>query len=1122
MFNSRFVPFAVFIFSCGFFAPTVFAAEDELKLPLHLNMDKPEPTQPLPASDEAQIALKKFQLPSGFRASVFAAEPMLANPVAFCLDEQGRVFVSETHRFNTSVLDIRRYMPMLDADLACRTVEDRLRMTEKFFGAEAKQLAVESEVIRLIEDRDHDGVADFSSVYAEGFNSALDGIASGVLARRGKIWFANIPNLWQLDGLDKEGHATSRKILSHGYGVRFSYTGHDLHGLIFGPDGKLYFSIGDRGANVKTKEGSTLFFPDEGAVFRCEPDGSKLEMVHHGLRNPQELAFDEFGNLFTGDNDFDHGDHERWVYVVEGADSGWRVGYQHPPLGYDLVPWMAEQLWQPHFDGQAAYIVPPIANIDDGPSGLTYYPGTGLSAKWDGHFFLCQFKGSTAKSGIETFSVKPSGASFELVNSEPFVWNVEATDVDFGPDSCIYFSDWGEGWARNRKGRIYRVCETNSINAPIVEQTKKLLANGFEKTSLPDLLKLLSHPNMRVRLEAQYALAERGKSSVADLTKLAATSSANPRARRHAIWALGQIGRVEVNAVNALVPLLSDAVAEVRAQVAKVLGDIQVGQSFDGLISLLRDPSARVKFFAAQSLGKLKRENAVPYLLAMLRENNDGDMYLRHAGVFGLSGCATISQLSSAAKDESAAVRMAALLAMRHLQRPEISEFLNDRDELLVVEAARAINDVPISEAMPKLAALISSEKIFPQKFEKQFQALQLRVVNAQSRLGAAENATALAVFAARESAPGFAAAEALHDLANWAEPGTRDRIVGVHRPFGAGRDGQAAMRALAPVIDKIISAPRAEPVKLAAIDAIRKLCFTNATEALGQLFRAQKDSEAVRLEALKALGELHGSSLVEAVKLAQADASELIRKEGNRLAMQLNPDSAISQIRSVLQNGSAQEKQGAITSLASIPGADADKVLSELLDQLLVGQLPRETELELVEAVAKRTSGELKEKVKQYESKNSNVLAGFGQTLFGGNADAGKKIFFERPDASCVRCHKVNNEGGDIGPVLTGIGSRKSREYLLESMVQPNAQIAPGFETVLVSMKNGASYAGIFKSENEKELVINSPEDGITKIDKENIKTRTRGNSGMVEGLGQILSKRDLRDLVEFLAQQK
>ena len=1085
----------------------------------------PPPREPhpqlFPASDEAEMAIKRIRVPENFRTEVFAAEPMLANPVAFCIDAQGRVFVSETYRFNTSVLDIRRYMAMLDDDLACRTVEDRLHMTERRFGEQAKELARESEVIRLLEDRNHDGKADFSAVYADGFSSMLDGIASGVLAHRGKVWFANIPEISELEGIDKKGHAKSKKTFSYGYGVRFSYTGHDLHGLILGPDGKLYFSFGDRGASVKTKEGKTLAYPDEGAVFRCNQDGTELEMVHHGLRNPQELAFDEFGNLFTGDNDFDHGDHERWVYVVEGGDSGWRVGYQHPPLGYDHVPWMADQLWTPYFAGQAAYIVPPIANIGDGPSGLTYYPGTGLPAKYNGHFFLCQFKGSIANSGIQTFAVKPKGASFELVNSEPFAWNVEATDVDFGPDSQLYFSDWGEGWERNRKGRIYRVFETNSLHTPIVDETKKLLAKGFERTSQKELLKLLSHANMRVRLEAQYSLAERGDKSLAALAKVTADIKTDPRARRHAIWALGQIGRKNPAALSPLAPLLRDGDAEIRAQSAKILGDDHANDSFDGLVALLGDSSFRVRYFAAQSLGKLRRNEAVQPLFSMLRENNDQDLYLRHAGIVALSSCATISQLTTAAKNSSAAIRLAVLLAMRRLESPEVAEFLNDVDDLLAVEAARAINDVPIKAAIPKLAALAGSNRTFSQ-FTNQFEALQLRVINANFRLGHSENAQTLASYAGRENSSAAASAEALTDLSNWAEPGRRDRIVGVFRLYESGRQKQDAAAALQPVVNKIIAGAKPEKVKLAAIVAINQLQLSGCGEALYQIFSGSKNSEMVRVAALKTLGELKDSSLDAAVKSAQADSSELIRKEGNRLATEMRPDTALVQIRSILEGGSVPEKQGSLNSLSAISGREADRILTNLLDQLLAGQLPHEIELELLEAVAKRPSPVLKSKLEQYESKSSGALKDFQQTLFGGNAEAGRKIFFEKAEASCVRCHKIKDEGGDVGPVLSGVGTRQTREYLLESLVQPNAKIAPGFETVLVVMKNDASYAGVFKSENETELVINSPEDGITKIAKENIKTRSRGNSGMPDGLGGILSKRDMRDLVEFLSSLK
>ena len=155
-------------------------------------------------------------------------------------------------------------------------------------------------------------------------------------------------------------------------------------------------------------------------MFRCDADGSHLEVFAYGLRNPQELAFDDHGNLFTGDNNSDSGDQARWVYVVQDGDTGWRMYYQYLE---DRGPWNRERIWYPYRADeetsavQPAATLPPIANLGDGPSGLTFYPGVGLSDRYQGHFFMADFRGTAGNSGIRSFTNTPKGATFELTDS---------------------------------------------------------------------------------------------------------------------------------------------------------------------------------------------------------------------------------------------------------------------------------------------------------------------------------------------------------------------------------------------------------------------------------------------------------------------------------------------------------------------------------------------------------------------------------------------------------------------------------------------------------------------------------------------------------------------------------
>jgi quinoprotein glucose dehydrogenase len=1070
-----------------------------------------EPIEPKveAASEEGERAISRMKVPEGLMVQLWAAEPLLANPVAFCIDERGRMYVAETYRQKHGVEDNRDHGHWLDDDLAAMTIEDRLAYFWKHLGEKTWEYAREQDRIRLLEDRDGDGKADASTVFAGGFSAVLEGTGAGVLARNGNVWYTNIPHLWLLRDEDGDGQADVRKALHAGFGVRVAFRGHDMHGLTFGPDGRLYFSIGDRGFNVTTPEGRRLIYPDQGAVLRCNPDGSDLEVFATGLRNPQELAFDQFGNLFTCDNNSDSGDKARWVYLVEGGESGWRMNYQYLS---DRGPWNREKLWHPQHDGQAAYVVPPIANLADGPSGLAFYPGVGLPEKYNNQFFLVDFRGGFANSGVRSFAVKPKGAGFELADSQEFLWSILATDVDFGPDGAMYVCDWVETWEGVGKGRIYRVSDGASADNPLVKEVQTLIREGFDRRSNVELARLLAHPHRQVRLEAQFALAERRENSAAILTQVAMKND-NQLARLHAIWGLGQIGRKQTSVLNAVIPLLADADPEVRAQVAKVLGEAEVLSAAGKLAELLKDPDPRVRYFASLAYGRMRRSGRVTPILDLLRESADRDPYVRHAGVMALTRLPFTKDVLAAAGDSSPAVRMGILLALRRQENREIARFLKDPEPRLVEEAARAIYDVPIDEALPQLAALAGASGLTEPTL--------YRVVNANFRLGQAENARTVAAIAADTGLPGGIRVEAVSALGDWAAPSGRDRVLGSWRPLPK-RDGVVAADAFRSRLAGIFSG--SDKVSLAATRVAAKLDIKEVGPVLRQLLADKEQSPQARVEALEALVRLNDPKLPEAMELALEDSHAEIRVVGRRVLARLQPEAALTELASALESGELIEKQAALALLGEIKGSGSAALLVQWLDKALAGSVPIDMQLDLLEAAARRPLPQVQERVKKLKAAATvdDPLAAYRMAVAGGNAERGRKIFFERSELSCVRCHKIDDRGGEVGPDLSKIGGQQKRDYLLEAIVLPDKQIAKGFDPVVIITESGKVHAGIIKEDDGKQVRLMTPEGNVVVIPKAEIDEQARGRSSMPEDLIKKLSYSELRDLVEFLAQLK
>jgi quinoprotein glucose dehydrogenase len=1034
---------------------------------------------------EAEQALKRLRPPKGLQASLFAAEPDFVNPVAFSFDEKGRAYVVETHRLGNCTYDIRGHMAWVDDDLACRNVADREAMHRKYMGDKYEKLT-DTERIRFLEDRDGDGRVDHAVTFAENFGTPATGLAAGVLARGDDVWFACIPDLWKFKNIDGKG---SEKTLLHtGYGVRIAFIGHDLHGLRFGPDGKLYFSIGDRGVHVE-KDGKVLVDnPDSGCVMRCNPDGSSLELFATGLRNPQKLAFDAYGNLWTGDNNCDAGDAARWTYVMEGGDCGWRVGYQQAP---GRGPWMSEKLWGMDAWQTAPSEVPPVAHVGHGPSGICYNGGIGLPEAYKDHFFFTDFPGS-----VLSFGVKPKGAGFEVTDLKTFVGDVWPTDVEIGPDGALYFSDWINGWGMPNKGRIYRIADPTPAGSADVKEAKAILAKGMAGRTVEDLKTLLDHPDQRIRQAAQFALVDLKASA----TLLDVAKKGKGLGRLHAIWGLGQLGTVDK-----LVGQLLDDDLEVRVQAAKVLGDHRQAAAVDNLVILLKNSNARVCSFAAMALGKIGTKEAVGPLFDMLRDNADKDAWLRHAGVIGLVWIGDAAAIVAKSKDDSASVRLAALLALRRLNRPEVSNFLEDKESAIAFEAARAISDAPVNAAMPALSAML--DKKLPDKAWN-------RAINAAYRTA---DAAGLVRFAARKDVPDAARAEALKALAEWEKPSGRDRILHVWRPIPT-RDASAAREGLSAAVDALLE-ESSDPVKEAAAQAAGALEIKAAGTKISQLALKGK-SPGVRVAALKALSALKDDRLAVAVMAAVEDKDATLRKEGTKLLSQLKAPNVVALLEKLAtEEGAVGVRQNAVESLGRMAGADAEKALSRLMDTLLAGKLPVALRLDLLEAAAPKPA--LKDKIAQAHSaeKKDDPLAPYRDTLEGGDVDRGRKIFLEKAEAGCTKCHKVRGQGGDVGPALDAVGGQKTREYLLEAIVVPNKEIAQGFAQAILLMQSDAVETGRIEKENDKEVVILLADGNRKTLAKSDIKGRKVGLSAMPEDEVKHLTKRELRDVVEFLA---
>jgi quinoprotein glucose dehydrogenase len=334
--------------------------------------------------------------------------------------------------------------------------------------------------------------------------------------------------------------------------------------------------------------------------------------------------------------------------------------------------------------------------------------------------------------------------------------------------------------------------------------------------------------------------------------------------------------------------------------------------------------------------------------------------------------------------------------------------------------------------------------------------------------------------------------------------------------------DTAVARNALATIVEPLF-ASGSPAVQVALADAVGRLRLQSAAPLVYAKVGSGTTPE-IRIAALRALAMLGDARTAEAVRTALGDKEATVRMAALAAIPPLDLPEAttVELLATVIGRGSVAEQQSALETLGRIHGAGASASLARLVDQLAQGKVAPEIQLDVAEAARATKDAALGARLDALEKRRADAkpVVAFGDALLGGNARRGFQVV-QSPTAQCTRCHNFGRGGAaNVGPSLVGVGSRLQREQLLEALVDPSARIAPGFGPVQVTLRNGQKYFGTLKEETDAYIVVDvSP--APKKIDKSDIAQRTNGPSPMPP-MGSILSRREIRDVVEYLGTLK